>query len=106
MVKTPFSEESIKSILTADTSLTLEFQNDIYGQHTAHTKPTNNLITTQIVKPATEKHLLKYGDQKIFILNETPEDYKTKTLPYLEKQKFSINVSLYAITLNFISLNL
>lgn len=91
MVKTPFSEESIKSILTSDTTLTLEFQNDIYGQHSAHTNPENNIITTQIIKPATEKHLMKYGDQKVFLLNESAEDYRTKTLPYLTNQKFSIN---------------
>ncbi|XP_057313843.1 m7GpppX diphosphatase-like isoform X2 [Hydractinia symbiolongicarpus] len=91
LVKTPFSAESVECVLSEDTTLKEEFNNDIYSQHSALTKPENNVITAQIIRPATEKHLMKYLDQKLYLLNETAEDYKTKTLPYLETQKFSLN---------------
>ena len=90
LVKTPFSEDSVTMILSQDTTLEEEFTNDIYSQYAALTKPSNNAICTQIIKPATEKHILKYTEQKAFILEETSEKYSTVTKPYLEKQKFSI----------------
>lgn len=95
LVKTPFSAESVERVLSEGTTLKEEFNNDIYSQHSALTKPENNVITAQIIRPATEKHLMKYSDQKVYLLNETAEDYKTKTLPYLETQKFSLNVSVF-----------
>ena len=93
LVKSSFSEDSVTSILSSDTSLQEEFHNDIYSQHCALTKPSNNILTTQIIKPATEKHISKYTHQNTYLLNETAEDYKKITLPYLEKQQLSLNVS-------------
>lgn len=43
--------------------------------------------------PATEKHVKKYQRQESFLVEETGEDYKTITLPYIQKQSFSVQVS-------------
>lgn len=92
MSKSAFSEESIKNILSSDTTLNEGFMNDIYSQHNAHTKPENNIIATNVIKPATEKHIQKYSQQNMFLMNETSEDYTNITLPFIEKQQFSIEV--------------
>jgi len=83
----------VKAILSTDTTLYKEFSNDIYGQYVAETKQNLNTITTNTIHPATEKHILKFTSQNIFLVDETAEDYQNITLPYLEKQQFSINVS-------------
>lgn len=93
LMKTPFTESTIQSILSSDTSVSTEFENDIYGQHLASTKPSNNLITTQVIHPATEKHLMKYSHQHVYLLHESASDYKNITLPYIQKQQFSLTVS-------------
>ena len=104
MVKTPFSEESISKVLSADTTLQQEFSNDVYGQYEALTKPLNNTICTQVIKPATEKHILKYTHQKPFLIYETSHNYENITKPYLDKQSFSIQVSLFICYYNIIKI--
>eukprot|EP00111_Clytia_hemisphaerica_P000616 TCONS_00001773-protein len=89
--KTPFTEDSVKSILSKETNLKKEFNNDIYGQFIAETSPSLNTLATNTIHPATEKHIMKYTSQDIHLVNETAEDYQNITLPYLEKQQFSIN---------------
>ena len=98
--KTPFTEDTVKAILSKETTLCKEFTNDIYGQYVAETKPSLNTLTTNTIHPATEKHILKFTSQNIFMVDETAEDYQNITLPYLEKQQFSINVSLIACAQN------
>merc|ERR1712226_154101 len=90
MVKTPFSEDTVSKMLSADTSLEEEFTNDAYGQYHLLTKPSINTINTRIIRPATEKHILKYSEQQPSLLFETAEMYKNITKPFLEKQSFSI----------------
>lgn len=99
LTKTPFTEEKVKSILTKDTSMTKEFSNDIYGNFIAETKPNLNSITTSTIHPATQKHIMKFTSQNIYLLNETADDYLNITLPFLQKQQFSIDVSLHTLTL-------
>ncbi|VDO14080.1 unnamed protein product, partial [Brugia timori] len=47
-------------------------------------------IKTTLINPCTEKHIAKYRDQKRYVIYETPDDYKTITLPYLEEQQFTM----------------
>lgn len=49
-------------------------------------------IKTTVVYPATEKHLKKYLRQEVHIIQETEEDYKNITLPFIQSQSFSIQV--------------
>lgn len=46
-----------------------------------------------VVCPATEKHLKKYQRQESYLVEETAEDYSSITLPYIESQSFSLQVS-------------
>lgn len=54
-------------------------------------------VKTTIIYPATANHIKKYTTQEVFIFTESPEDYRTKTLPHLETEKFSLDVSVIFI---------
>lgn len=47
-----------------------------------------------VVCPATEKHVKKYQRQESYLVEETADDYRAITLPYVESQGFSLQVSL------------
>jgi len=51
-------------------------------------------LKTTVIYPATEKHIRKYEAQNIHLIEETPELYKCVTLPYLEKERFSLKVNI------------
>lgn len=51
-------------------------------------------IKTTVVCPATEKHVNKYQRQESFLVEETWEDYQSITLPYIQEQSFSVQVSV------------
>lgn len=46
-----------------------------------------------VVCPATEKHVKKYQRQESYLVEETADDYYSITLPYIESQSFSLQVS-------------
>uniref|UniRef100_A0A671SN64 m7GpppX diphosphatase n=1 Tax=Sinocyclocheilus anshuiensis TaxID=1608454 RepID=A0A671SN64_9TELE len=50
-----------------------------------HTKSTPSLVC-----PATEKHVKKYLHQEVFLVEESGEDYRNLTLPYISSQSFSV----------------
>lgn len=50
-------------------------------------------VKTTVVYPATEKHLQKYLRQDLHLVRETGSDYKNITLPHLESQSLSIQVT-------------
>lgn len=50
-------------------------------------------VKTTVVYPATEKHLEKYLRQDLHLVRETGADYKNVTLPHLESQSLSIQVT-------------
>jgi Uncharacterized conserved protein len=52
-------------------------------------------LKVTVIHPATEKHIGKYTSQEIHLIEETAELYKSVTLPFLEKEKFSIQVLDY-----------
>merc|ERR1712062_67444 len=91
MVKTPFSEDTIPKLLSGETTLEKEFCNDIYGKYEGLTKPSNNAISTNIIKPATQKHIDKYTQQLPYLIYETGNNYVNITKPYLDNKKFSID---------------
>lgn len=86
-------------MLLAETSLVMEFNNDIYRQYTCQPQPQFNTLKGTVICPATAKHLDKYSAQNIHFLYETPADYKSITLPFIEEQSFSIQVCLKQIRL-------
>ena len=49
-------------------------------------------IKTTVIYPATDRHIAKYTKQEITLVEETWEDYRRITLPFLEEQTFKIQV--------------
>ncbi|XP_061449111.1 m7GpppX diphosphatase [Rhineura floridana] len=88
--KTPFQEENVAELLQKYTKLQLQMSNDIYSTYCLYLPPELNEIKTTVVYPATEKHLQKYLCQEVYLIQETGEDYKTITLPFIQSQSFSI----------------
>ncbi|CAK6969330.1 m7GpppX diphosphatase [Scomber scombrus] len=87
--KTPIREDTLAELFTGS-RLKLEMRNDIYSTYRLQPPPHLNEIKTTVVCPATEKHVKKYQRQESFLVEETGEDYKTITLPYIQKQSFSV----------------
>ncbi|KAM3613223.1 uncharacterized protein V6R79_022751 [Siganus canaliculatus] len=87
--KTPFREDVLAELFS-ESKLTVDIQNDIYSTYRLQAPPHLNAIKTTVVCPATEKHIKKYQRQESFLVEETGEDYQSITLPYIEKQSFSV----------------
>ncbi|KAJ7380953.1 hypothetical protein OS493_004543 [Desmophyllum pertusum] len=92
--KTPFSKETLPQMLSAETSLVMQFNNDIYSQYTCQPQSQFNTLKGTVICPATAKHLDKFSTQNVHFVYETPADYKSITLPFIEEQSFSIQVCL------------
>ncbi|XP_013418826.1 m7GpppX diphosphatase [Lingula anatina] len=88
--KTPFTENTVKGILSSDTDLKLAIHNDIYKTFEAFPKPQENGIKATLIYPATSKHISKYTEQDVYVVRETAEDYRNITLPYIQAEQFSI----------------
>ncbi|XP_069750527.1 m7GpppX diphosphatase isoform X2 [Narcine bancroftii] len=88
--KTPFQEDALPQLLNRNADLRLQMKNDIYSTHHLHPLPAFNEIKTTVVCPATEKHIKKYLQQEMYLVNETADDYKNITTPYLQSQTFSV----------------
>jgi m7GpppX diphosphatase len=63
--------------------------NDIYKTYELLPSKEVNGIKTTLIYPATEKHIAKFSVQDSCIVNETPEEYRRVTLPYIESSAFS-----------------
>ncbi|XP_068423169.1 m7GpppX diphosphatase [Clinocottus analis] len=87
--KTPIREDALAELFTGS-KLKLEMKNDIYSTYRLQPPPQQNAIKATVVCPATEKHVKKYQRQESSLVKETGEDYKSITLPYIEKQSFSV----------------
>ncbi|XP_010900009.1 m7GpppX diphosphatase isoform X2 [Esox lucius] len=64
--------------------------NDIYRTYQLQPPAHLNDIKTTVICPATEKHVKKYLLQETYLVEETGEDYRTITLPYIQSQSFSV----------------
>ena len=81
-------------MLSAETSLVMQFNNDIYSQYTCQPQSCFNTLKGTVICPATAKHLDKFSAQNVHFVYETPAEYKSITLPFIEEQSFSIQVCL------------
>ncbi|XP_022098424.1 m7GpppX diphosphatase-like [Acanthaster planci] len=90
--KTPFPVSALSTLLSADVSLKPLLQNDIYSVYDGLPKQDLGFsgIKTTVIYPATERHIEKYTDQDVALIEETCDDYCNITLPYLEEQTFKI----------------
>ncbi|XP_019739648.1 m7GpppX diphosphatase [Hippocampus comes] len=87
--KTPIREDTLSEIFTAST-LKLDIKNDIYSTYRLQAPPHLNEMKATVVCPATEKHVTKYQRQESVLVEETAEDYQSITLPFIQKQSFSV----------------
>lgn len=87
--KTPLRQDTLPELLKSS-ELKLEMKNDVYSTYQLHAPAHLNQIKTTVVCPATEKHVKKYLHQEIFLVEESGEDYRTITLPYISNQSFSV----------------
>lgn len=83
------------------TKLNKEFVNDIYGNFTLLLAPEVNTVKTTVVYPATEKHIQKYSNQNLYIVQETFQLFKEITEPYLNQGQFTLDVRDFIANLNF-----
>lgn len=49
------------------------------------------MLKASTIFPATDKHIIKFSEQDLFVLKETPELYEKITLPYISKEQFSLD---------------
>ncbi|MGH0142613.1 UNVERIFIED_CONTAM: hypothetical protein FKN15_033024 [Acipenser sinensis] len=87
--KTPFREDSLAELFKTS-ELKLQMRNDIYSTYHMHPPTHLNDIKATVVCPATEKHIKKYQSQELFLIQESGEDYRSITLPYIQEQSFSV----------------
>ncbi|XP_013184714.1 m7GpppX diphosphatase [Amyelois transitella] len=90
--KNAFKEEELNDTgyFCPETVQETYFQNDIYGNYVCFPKSAVNGVKTTIIYPATEKHIVKYSQQEVHIVVETPELYEKLTLPHIEKEQFNL----------------
>ncbi|EDV29254.1 m7GpppX diphosphatase [Trichoplax sp. H2] len=87
--KPPFTKDLMQNIISEDTLAQVQLENDIYSQYSLTPKAELNLLKSTVIYPATEKHINKYSDHQFYLLQETPNDYRNITLPFIEKNAFS-----------------
>ena len=90
--KQPIDSHSLQTIFSPTTRLTLNFQNDIYSQYSADTDGIEGSFKLTTIFPATDKHIIKYSDQLIYMIRETPADYELITKPHVELEALSLQV--------------
>ena len=83
----------LPQLLTSETNLVKEFNNDIYSQYMCYPHSRFSTLKGTIIYPATAKHLDKFSEQNLHFVYETQEDYESITLPFIEEQSFSFQVS-------------
>lgn len=88
--KTPFLVDNIPDTLHGDPEPKLQMRNDVYSTYSLHPPSQLNEVKTTLIFPATEKHIKKFQRQEVFLIQETGEDYKNITLPFIESQSFSL----------------
>ncbi|XP_010900008.1 m7GpppX diphosphatase isoform X1 [Esox lucius] len=87
--KTPIREDTLFELLHCS-RFNLDMSNDIYRTYQLQPPAHLNDIKTTVICPATEKHVKKYLLQETYLVEETGEDYRTITLPYIQSQSFSV----------------
>ncbi|XP_041378145.1 m7GpppX diphosphatase-like [Gigantopelta aegis] len=88
--KRPFDRDSVNKLLSTVTRTKQTLKNDIYSTFDTVPDPAFAGFKTTMIYPATEKHIMKYSDQEVWVVRETPELYNSVTLPSIEASNFSI----------------
>jgi m7GpppX diphosphatase len=83
--KTHFTKENLHNINSFLEKESVLDHNDIYTWLTSNISGSfqDPQLRIQIIYPATPLHIKKYSEQPRVIINETPEQYKSVVLPYI-----------------------
>jgi len=79
----PFTDETATQMISSETRVRLDKQNDIYYQYFGFPQDELHPIKAEVIYPATEKHIQKYTQQKWAVVRESPADYENSTKPYI-----------------------
>ena len=90
--KQPITEESIRGLLSCDGKVNSHFHNDVYSQYVVDAQCGLGEVRVMGIYPATERHIIKYSSQRLHMVNETPELYRSITRPFIERQAFTLEV--------------
>ncbi|KAG8568150.1 hypothetical protein GDO81_013904 [Engystomops pustulosus] len=88
--RAPFQADAVSRLLGNNPEPKLQLKNDIYSVYHLNPPPELNEVKATVIHPATEKHIKKYMRQELYLIQETGEDYRNITLPFIESQSFSI----------------
>ncbi|XP_070571565.1 m7GpppX diphosphatase-like isoform X2 [Ptychodera flava] len=88
--KTAFDRDTLGDMLSSRMELQRIMQNDIYDVYNGYPPQNLNGISTRIIYPATERHIMKYTSQQVYLIEETAADYQNITLPSITSRAFSI----------------
>ena len=87
--KSPFAADQIANVLTAQSKLSKQFRNDIYGLYDCYIPSALNRTKANVIWPATQKHIDKWTSSPSYMVEETPAIYNTIVLPFIESDQFS-----------------
>ncbi|KHN87115.1 m7GpppX diphosphatase [Toxocara canis] len=85
----PVDKDSWREILTGS-ALKIIMKNDVYSSYTLYMPQNFSGVKSTLIYPCNDKHIAKYREQKRFVINETAEDYRTITLPYIEQNQMCL----------------
>lgn len=77
--------------LTGNSVLKCVFKNDVYYSYECFPDIMLSGLKTTVIYPATEKHIKKFSQQNIHLVNETIDLYNKITLPHIQKEQFSLD---------------
>ena len=97
--KTPLSAASLPELFSPNSKTSVNTQNNIYSQIEVSCGGSIGNLRVMSVYPATQAHISKYSQQRMHIVQETPQDYTSITKPFIEAQSFSIEVSSFFLLL-------
>jgi len=90
--KYAFNESSVLNVCSVQTKLEKKLENDVYKSYSCVPPYNENVPANKmdIIYPATDKHILKFTSQPLYLVQETEEIYKTVTLPYILENSLSL----------------
>lgn len=77
----------------------LKWENNIEGKKKMQPFNFFTGMKTTLIYPATKQHIAKYSEQEFHIVQESGEDYKKVTLPYVMNKALSNQVIYIYIVL-------
>ena len=88
--KTQMSESVVRDLIEDPTPLEVDFVNDVYGAYAFHPNPALNAIKATITHPANAKHIDKWAKQEIRLLQETFDQYRNISLPFISDHQLKV----------------